>query len=94
MGKLVNITMTTPMSSAEAERSFSALKRIKSFLRSTMKYEGLNSLGMLSMEKNLIKSISDFNKKVIEEFVSRSDRRAQFLYRTVRYQPQPSPQDL
>ena len=83
VGKLANIVRTTPMTSVESERSFSALKRIKTFLRSTMKNERLNALGMLSMEKKMIESIPDFNKKVIEQFASKQTRRADFLYNTV-----------
>ena len=56
------------MSSCEAERCFSPLKRIKNFLRNTMSEERLNALAMLSMEKSLIKDSTDFNKNVIEMF--------------------------
>ena len=42
----LNVTqfaITTPMTSAESERCFSTLKRIKSFLRSTMGQDRLNA---------------------------------------------------
>lgn len=41
----------TPMSTSEAERDFSALKRIKTFSRSTMTQERLNAYGIMSIEK-------------------------------------------
>jgi hypothetical protein len=39
--KLIRIIATIPMTSAEAERSFSTLKRIKTFLRNSMAEERL-----------------------------------------------------
>ena len=45
---LLNILITTPMTTAEAERCFSTLKRIKTFLRNAMGQELLNALAMLS----------------------------------------------
>lgn len=43
---LLKIIITTPMTTAEAERCFSTLKRIKTFLRNTMTQERLNALAM------------------------------------------------
>ena len=39
---LLNILITTPMTTAEAERRFSTLKRIKTFLRNAVGHERLN----------------------------------------------------
>uniref|UniRef100_A0A8C5GCS7 Zinc finger MYM-type protein 1-like n=1 Tax=Gouania willdenowi TaxID=441366 RepID=A0A8C5GCS7_GOUWI len=50
---LLKILITTPMTTAESERCFSTLKRIKTFLRNTMTQDRLNALAMLSMEKKL-----------------------------------------
>ena len=69
------------MTTAESERCFSTLKRIKTFLRNTMAQDRLNALAMLSMEKNLIQNIPDFNTKVIEKFATQKDRRAKFMYK-------------
>ena len=44
--KLVRLLLVAPASSAEAERSFSALRRLKSWLRSTMTQLRLNSLAV------------------------------------------------
>ena len=54
---------------------------MKTFLRNTMAEDRLNALSMLSMEKNLIRQIPDFNNKVIEIFAHLKDRRANFLYK-------------
>lgn len=79
--KLLKILITIPMASAEAERCFSTLKRIKNFLRNTMSQERLSALAMLSKERDLIESIPDFNQRVIEKFASAKDRRMDFLFK-------------
>ncbi|KAK0141015.1 Zinc finger MYM-type protein 1 [Merluccius polli] len=50
-------------STAEAERCFSTLKRVKNFLRNTMTQDRLNALAILSMEKKLVNEMTDFNQK-------------------------------
>jgi hypothetical protein len=79
--KLVNIICTMPMSTSECERCFSTLKRIKTFLRSTMTEDRLNALAVLSIEKTFIRSIPDFDNKVIETFSAAKDRRIDFMYK-------------
>ena len=51
------IMLTIPITVASAERSFSKLKLIKSYLRSTMSQQRLNRLALLSIEKRYVKSI-------------------------------------
>ena len=63
--KLLQITQTIAVSTAECQRSFSALKRIKTYLRSTMSNDRLSNLAILSIEKDLSKNIS---LEVVEEF--------------------------
>jgi hypothetical protein len=77
---LLKIIPTTPMATAELERCFSTMKRIKTFLRSTMSEERLSALAMLSVGKNLLES-SNFNEKVTEAFVLLKDRRMDFTYK-------------
>ena len=48
--KVVHIALTLAISSATCERSFSALKRIKTYRRSTMTEPRLNDLAILSIE--------------------------------------------
>ncbi|KAL2088089.1 hypothetical protein ACEWY4_016917 [Coilia grayii] len=78
---LLNILITTPMTTSESERCFSTLNRIKTFLRNTMAQDWLNALAMLSIEKKLTRDIPDFNTRVIEKFANQKDRRAKFLYK-------------
>lgn len=78
---LLNIIITTPMTTSEAERCFSTLKRIKTFLRNSMGQERLNALAMLSMERKLVLSMADFNEKVIDHFAALKDRRSKLQYK-------------
>ncbi|CAF0772997.1 unnamed protein product [Brachionus calyciflorus] len=52
--KLQEIYLTIPISSASPERSFSCLKRIKSYLRNSMNQERLSDLALLNIEKEEI----------------------------------------
>jgi len=79
--KLLSILITIPMSTSEAERCFSMLKRIKTFLRNTMKEDRLSALGMLSAEKHFVNGIDNFNNKVIENFANKKERRVDFIYK-------------
>ena len=65
--------------SAESERCFSTLKRIKSFLRSTMGEDRLNALAMLSIERDFIQKLPDFNDMVINLFASQKGRRCELF---------------
>ena len=56
--KLLQIALTFPVTSASCERSFSSLKRIKTYLRSTMSQQRLSSLAILSVEKDLSSTLS------------------------------------
>uniref|UniRef100_H3AIY8 HAT C-terminal dimerisation domain-containing protein n=1 Tax=Latimeria chalumnae TaxID=7897 RepID=H3AIY8_LATCH len=78
--KLLQILITTPMTTVESERCFSTLK-LKTFLRNTMNQDRVNALAMLSMEKQLIQEIPDFNKRTIEKFAALKDCWAKFLYK-------------
>ena len=48
--QLVRLLLTIPSSSAEAERSFSSLRRLKNYLRSRMKQNRLNHLTVLHVQ--------------------------------------------
>ena len=56
-----------------AERSFSALKRIKTRLRSTMAQSRLSSLAVLSIEREIAQKID--HDDVIDEFASSDKNR-------------------
>ena len=79
--QLLMILIMIPMSLREAERCFKTLKRVKTFLRSSMCDGRLKSLAILSMEKRFFREQPDFNQRVIEMFVYLIDRRAKFLFK-------------
>ncbi len=68
---LVRLLLVSPASSAEAERSFSALRRLNTYLRSTMTQQRLNSLAVCHVHQELLDSIDV--DALMQEFVSRND---------------------
>ena len=70
--KLVRIMLVCPCSSAE--RSFSSLRRLKTWLRSTMTQARLNSVAVCHSHQELLDAVDIV--KVMREFVSFSDSRS------------------
>ena len=59
--------LVLPLSSASAERTFSMLRRLKTFLRSTMSQQTLNSLALLNQHKESLSS--DVVTKAVQRFI-------------------------
>ncbi len=72
----LRIALTLPVTVAQAERSFSKLKLIKSYLRSTMSQEWLNGLAIISINHSIGEKISYDN--IIDDFASRKARKVGF----------------
>ena len=70
---LLKILLVCPVSSAECERSFSALRRLKTWLRSTMSQKRLNYAVVCNVHKHLLDDV-DINI-IVNEFISRSEIR-------------------
>lgn len=79
--KLMEIVLVTPVTTAESERCFSTLKNIKTYKSSTMGQNRLNSLAVLSICREIILHIPNFNEKVIDLFAQLKNRRADYLYK-------------
>ena len=77
--KLLLLYFTIPLTTSTAERSFSTLKRVKTYLRSTMSNQRLDSLSLISIEKKLLRKID--RERIIDHFASLKERRADFLYK-------------
>ncbi|XP_065659040.1 uncharacterized protein LOC136083564 [Hydra vulgaris] len=73
----LRIILTLPVTVASAQRSFSKLKLIKTFHRSTMVNERLSSLAMLSIENEVARTLS--YEGIINEFASMKTRRKPFF---------------
>lgn len=71
--RLIILVKTAPAAAATAERSFSALRRIKTYLRSTMSQKRLTHVMLLHVHKEITASL-DLNV-IMKEFVARSERR-------------------
>ncbi|XP_025208235.1 uncharacterized protein LOC112603731 [Melanaphis sacchari] len=72
----LRILLTIPVTSAGVERSFSKLKLIKTYLRSTMSQNRLNSLATISIEHKL--AVSEEYNSLIDEFASKKSRIKRF----------------
>jgi hypothetical protein len=71
------ILLTMPLTVASAKRSFSKLKLIKKYLRSTMLQERLNGLAICSIEMMILESIElDI---ILNDFASRNAYKSIFL---------------
>ena len=68
LNSLFRLIAAANVSNAEAERTFSALKRIKMPLRSTMKEDRLNSIVMAAMNADLLPE----TENIFIEFVNRA----------------------
>lgn len=70
---VMRIICTIPITEAACERSFSVLKLIKNYLRTTMSQERLSALATLSIEKNFVKNL-DYSS-VIKELSEKKARK-------------------
>ncbi len=71
----LRIAITLPVTVAQAERSFSKLKLIKSYLRSTMSQERLIVLAIININHSIGEQIS--YDDIIDDFASRKARNFQ-----------------
>ena len=61
----MQLLLVMPATNASLERSFSALRRVKNYLRATMSQERLNYLMILHVHKD--------TKVLVNEFISNSE---------------------
>lgn len=70
----LRISATLPVTVAGAERSFSKLKLIKTYLRSTMQQERLSGLAIISINQVVSNQLS--YDAIIDDFAAKKTRRA------------------
>ena len=75
--KLLRSYFTFPVTSATAERSFSSLCRIKTFLRSTMTQERLNNLFLLYVHSERTDALD--LTAIAKDFISVNSRRMNYF---------------
>ena len=82
--KLVCLVATLPVTTACVERSFSVLKRIKSYLRNSIGQKRLNSSSKISIESaklHRLKKDEQFYDDTIDMFSGMKKRKVEFLYK-------------
>ena len=75
--KVLKLYFTFPVTSSTAERSFSSLRRLKSFLRSTMTQSRLNNLLLLYVHTSETDDLELEN--IAREFISVNTRRLNYF---------------
>jgi len=73
----LQILATLPVSVASAERSFSTLRRVKTWLRSRMDEDRLTSLCLLNVHQNI--NVYEKIDDIIEIFSKQKKRRLEFV---------------
>ena len=73
VSKLLKLILFLPATNCKSERAFSALKRLKIYLRSTMGQERLNHLMILHVHKSRTDKLIVID--IANDFVSKSERR-------------------
>lgn len=82
--KLLQLVLTIPATTASVERSFSVLKRLKTYSRNKTEQGRLSSLAIISIEIERLLKLKDdkdkFYDEVIKAFVQK-ERRMDFIYK-------------
>ena len=77
MVTIITILVTMPVSTATPERSFSTMRRVKTYLvRSTMKTERLAALALMHAYRDMPIDV----EAVIREFCAKKNRRLAFEF--------------
>ncbi|XP_008186326.1 zinc finger MYM-type protein 1-like [Acyrthosiphon pisum] len=76
IGIALRILLTIPVTSACAERSFSKLKLIKTYLRNKLSQENISGLSIISIEKDISESLN--YDDIINQFAAKKSRKVMF----------------
>ena len=72
---LMRLLLVVPVSSSEAERSFSALRRLKTWLRTSMSQQRLNHVAVCNIHQDKLDLLT--KKSICAQFISFTPRRKQ-----------------
>ena len=76
----VKVLAVIPATSCSAERSFSALRRLKTYLRNTMGQERINSIALINIEREYANAVMEKDmERIINIFASRKGRNNSFF---------------
>ena len=75
--KLLKLYLTVPITSSTSERTFSVMKRLLTYLRSTMSEKRLNNCMLLHIHKDITDTLS--NMDIAKEFISIKTDRLSFF---------------
>lgn len=73
--KLVKLYYVVPVTTCTAERSFSLLRRLKTFLRTTMGQARLNHVAILNIHKEYVDELDI--KLLVNDFIKKNTQRRQ-----------------
>ena len=73
VAQLIKVALTAPATRCTAERSFSLMKRMKSYLRTTMSQARLNHTAICATCGRELRSLDGI--QLVRDFVSRSPQR-------------------
>ena len=73
--KVLQLLGTVPVTSCECERCVSVLRRLKTYLRSTMTQKRLNGLALMAVHRNIPIDL----ERIVDMFARQHPRRLQFI---------------
>ena len=77
VNKLLQIYYTLPLTSDTAERTFSAMRRLKNYMRATMTQKMLNNIMIMHCHKDRVDALDLIT--VAKTFIDANDRRQKFV---------------
>ena len=75
--RILRIYLTIPVTTSTVEQSFSALRRIKTYLRTSMSQAQLNHCILLHVLRDKVDKLDD--KYIAKEFTERNERRKNYF---------------
>jgi hypothetical protein len=80
--KLLCVAVTLPVASGSVKRSFSVLKRIKSYTRDRIGRDRLNNMAQIAVEKDLVDNDSEqFLEDLVDHVAQQKNRRIPLVYK-------------
>ncbi|KAL2096809.1 hypothetical protein ACEWY4_006016 [Coilia grayii] len=71
--KLLKLALSLPVGTATCERSFSAMSRVRNWMRTTMAQQRLSSLSLLYIDSDITKKIQP--EDIVDQFDAKAPRR-------------------